>query len=136
MSMTLAMASPDTNLDLWLAQQTDKSLLRFLTCGSVDDGKSTLIGRLLYDSQLILDDQLASLRKESHNRTVGDEGIDFSLLVDGLVAEREQGITIDVAYRFFSTDKRKFIVADTPGHEQYTRNMATGASNADLALLL
>nr|WP_320409099.1 sulfate adenylyltransferase subunit CysN [Devosia sp. Root685] len=130
------MATPDTNLDLWLAQQTDKSLLRFLTCGSVDDGKSTLIGRLLYDSQLILDDQLASLKKESHNRTVGDEGIDFSLLVDGLAAEREQGITIDVAYRFFSTDKRKFIVADTPGHEQYTRNMATGASNADLALLL
>jgi bifunctional enzyme CysN/CysC len=134
--MTLAMATPDTNLDLWLTQQTDKSLLRFLTCGSVDDGKSTLIGRLLYDSQLILDDQLASLKKESHNRTVGDEGIDFSLLVDGLAAEREQGITIDVAYRFFSTDKRKFIVADTPGHEQYTRNMATGASNADLALLL
>ena len=134
--MTLAMATPGTNLDLWLAQQTDKSLLRFLTCGSVDDGKSTLIGRLLYDSQLILDDQLASLKKESRNRTVGDEGIDFSLLVDGLAAEREQGITIDVAYRFFSTDKRKFIVADTPGHEQYTRNMATGASNADLALLL
>lgn len=134
--MTVAMATPDTNLDLWLAQQTDKSLLRFLTCGSVDDGKSTLIGRLLYDSQLVLDDQLASLKKESHNRTVGDEGIDFSLLVDGLAAEREQGITIDVAYRFFSTDKRKFIVADTPGHEQYTRNMATGASNADLALLL
>ena len=134
--MTLAMATPDTNLDLWLAQQTEKSLLRFLTCGSVDDGKSTLIGRLLYDSQLVLDDQLASLKKESHNRTVGEEGIDFSLLVDGLAAEREQGITIDVAYRFFSTDKRKFIVADTPGHEQYTRNMATGASNADLALVL
>jgi bifunctional enzyme CysN/CysC len=134
--MSLAMANPNTDLNLWLEQQTSKSLLRFLTCGSVDDGKSTLIGRLLYDSQLILDDQLASLRKESHNRTVGDEGIDFSLLVDGLVAEREQGITIDVAYRFFSTDKRKFIVADTPGHEQYTRNMATGASNADLALLL
>jgi bifunctional enzyme CysN/CysC len=134
--MSLAMATPNTDLDLWLAQQTDKSLLRFLTCGSVDDGKSTLIGRLLYDSQLILDDQLASLKKESHNRTVGDEGIDFSLLVDGLAAEREQGITIDVAYRFFSTDKRKFIVADTPGHEQYTRNMATGASNADLALVL
>ncbi len=130
------MANPNTDLDLWLEQQTGKSLLRFLTCGSVDDGKSTLIGRLLYDSQLILDDQLASLRKESHNRSVGEEGIDFSLLVDGLVAEREQGITIDVAYRFFSTDKRKFIVADTPGHEQYTRNMATGASNADLALLL
>ncbi|KRA45830.1 adenylyltransferase [Devosia sp. Root635] len=130
------MATPDTDIDLWLKQQTDKSLLRFLTCGSVDDGKSTLIGRLLYDSQLILDDQLASLRKESHNRITGDEGIDFSLLVDGLTAEREQGITIDVAYRFFSTDKRKFIVADTPGHEQYTRNMATGASNADLALVL
>jgi bifunctional enzyme CysN/CysC len=134
--MTLPMATPDTDIDLWLDQQTDKSLLRFLTCGSVDDGKSTLIGRLLYDSQLILDDQLASLKKESRNRTTGDEGIDFSLLVDGLSAEREQGITIDVAYRFFSTDKRKFIVADTPGHEQYTRNMATGASNADLALLL
>lgn len=134
--MSLAMASADTNLDLWLQQQTGKSMLRFLTCGSVDDGKSTLIGRLLYDSQLVLDDQLASLRKESQNRTVGEEGIDFSLLVDGLQAEREQGITIDVAYRFFSTDKRKFIVADTPGHEQYTRNMATGASNADLALVL
>ncbi|MDB5528476.1 MAG: adenylyl-sulfate kinase [Devosia sp.] len=134
--MTLSMATPDTDIDLWLSQQTDKSLLRFLTCGSVDDGKSTLIGRLLYDSQLILDDQLASLKKESRNRTTGDEGIDFSLLVDGLAAEREQGITIDVAYRFFSTDKRKFIVADTPGHEQYTRNMATGASNAELALVL
>lgn len=134
--MSLSMATPDTDIDLWLNQQTDKSLLRFLTCGSVDDGKSTLIGRLLYDSQLILDDQLASLKKESRNRTTGDEGIDFSLLVDGLSAEREQGITIDVAYRFFSTDKRKFIVADTPGHEQYTRNMATGASNADLALVL
>ncbi|MBU1305616.1 MAG: sulfate adenylyltransferase subunit CysN [Alphaproteobacteria bacterium] len=134
--MALPMHTPDTDIGLWLQQQTDKSLLRFLTCGSVDDGKSTLIGRLLYDSQLILDDQLASLKKESHNRTTGDEGIDFSLLVDGLTAEREQGITIDVAYRFFSTDKRKFIVADTPGHEQYTRNMATGASNADLALVL
>jgi bifunctional enzyme CysN/CysC len=134
--MSLPMTTPDTDIELWLAQQTEKSLLRFLTCGSVDDGKSTLIGRLLYDSQLILDDQLASLKKESRNRTTGDEGIDFSLLVDGLTAEREQGITIDVAYRFFSTDKRKFIVADTPGHEQYTRNMATGASNADLALVL
>lgn len=131
-----ALATAKYELDAWLAEQTGKSLLRFMTCGSVDDGKSTLIGRLLYDSQLILDDQLASLKKESHNRTVGDEGIDFSLLVDGLVAEREQGITIDVAYRFFSTDKRKFIVADTPGHEQYTRNMATGASNTDLALVL
>jgi bifunctional enzyme CysN/CysC len=134
--MQPALQTPDTDIDLWLAQQTEKGMLRFLTCGSVDDGKSTLIGRLLYDSQLILDDQLASLRKESRNRTTGDEGIDFSLLVDGLTAEREQGITIDVAYRFFSTDKRKFIVADTPGHEQYTRNMATGASNADVALVL
>ncbi len=135
----VASLAPDAStaaLEAWLAEQTGKGLLRFLTCGSVDDGKSTLIGRLLYDSQLILDDQLASLRKESRNRTTGDEGIDFSLLVDGLTAEREQGITIDVAYRFFSTDKRKFIVADTPGHEQYTRNMATGASNADLAIVL
>lgn len=135
MTATSSLA-PTIDIGVWLAEQTDKSLLRFLTCGSVDDGKSTLIGRLLYDSQLILDDQLASLKKESRNRPVGDEGIDFSLLVDGLVAEREQGITIDVAYRFFSTERRKFIVADTPGHEQYTRNMATGASNADLALLL
>ena len=131
-----APAARDAVLAPWLAQHSEKALLRFLTCGSVDDGKSTLIGRLLYDSQLILDDQLAALRAESRNCTVGDEGIDFSLLVDGLVAEREQGITIDVAYRFFSTAKRKFIVADTPGHEQYTRNMATGASNADVALLL
>jgi bifunctional enzyme CysN/CysC len=131
-----ALSASAEALDRWLAEQTGKGLLRFMTCGSVDDGKSTLIGRLLYDSQLILDDQLASLKKESRNRLVGDEGIDFSLLVDGLVAEREQGITIDVAYRFFSTDKRKFIVADTPGHEQYTRNMATGASNAELALVL
>ncbi|MEO8882627.1 MAG: GTP-binding protein, partial [Devosia sp.] len=97
-SAASALATPDTDLDLWLEQQTGKGLLRFMTCGSVDDGKSTLIGRLLYDSQLILDDQLASLRKESRNRMVGDEGIDFSLLVDGLAAEREQGITIDVAY--------------------------------------
>src|SRR5205085_7646175 len=136
MNASAPIRSADTDLDLWLAQQTEKGLLRFMTCGSVDDGKSTLIGRLLYDSQLILDDQLASLRNESRNRQVGEEGIDFSLLVDGLVAEREQGITIDVAYRFFSTDKRKFIVADTPGHEQYTRNMATGASNAELAIVL
>lgn len=134
--MSIAQQAPQLNIEQWLSAQTDKSILRFLTCGSVDDGKSTLIGRLLYDSQLILDDQLASLQKESHNRTTGDEGIDFSLLVDGLTAEREQGITIDVAYRFFTTEKRKFIVADTPGHEQYTRNMATGASNADLAIVL
>ncbi len=136
MSAPLMNASTATTLDAWLSEQTEKGLLRFMTCGSVDDGKSTLIGRLLYDSQLILDDQLASLRKESRNRTTGDEGIDFSLLVDGLTAEREQGITIDVAYRFFSTARRKFIVADTPGHEQYTRNMATGASNAELGIVL
>jgi len=129
-------STSQSDLEVWLKEQTDKSLLRFLTCGSVDDGKSTLIGRLLYDSQLVLDDQLATLRNDSRNRNTGAEGIDFSLLVDGLAAEREQGITIDVAYRFFSTDKRKFIVADTPGHEQYTRNMATGASTADLAIVL
>ena len=120
----------------YLASHEKKSLLRFLTCGSVDDGKSTLIGRLLYDTKLIFDDQLAGIERDSKKHgTVGDD-IDLALLVDGLQAEREQGITIDVAYRFFTTDKRKFIVADTPGHEQYTRNMATGASNSDLAVIL
>ncbi len=120
----------------FLAAQEKKTLLRFLTCGSVDDGKSTLIGRLLYDTKLLFEDTLASLEKDSKKfGTTGDD-IDFALLVDGLEAEREQGITIDVAYRFFATDKRKFIVADTPGHEQYTRNMATGASNSDLAVIL
>ncbi|MEQ9347441.1 MAG: sulfate adenylyltransferase subunit CysN [Thalassospira sp.] len=120
----------------YLKAQEEKSLLRFITCGSVDDGKSTLIGRLLWDSKLIFEDQLAAL--EADSRKVGTQGgeIDFALLLDGLQAEREQGITIDVAYRFFSTDKRKFIVADTPGHEQYTRNMATGASTADVAVIL
>ena len=120
----------------YLAKQEKKSLLRFLTCGSVDDGKSTLIGRLLFDSKLLFEDHLAALEKDSrkHGTTGGD--IDFALLVDGLEAEREQGITIDVAYRFFATDRRKFIVADTPGHEQYTRNMATGASNSELAVIL
>jgi len=120
----------------YLERQKSKELLRFITCGSVDDGKSTLIGRLLYDTRQIFDDQMAAL--EADSRKVGTQGqrIDFALLVDGLSAEREQGITIDVAYRFFATDKRKFIVADTPGHEQYTRNMVTGASTADLALLL
>ena len=113
-----------------------KSLLRFLTCGSVDDGKSTLIGRLLHDTKRLFEDQLTTLKSDSKKcGTTGGE-IDFALLVDGLVAEREQGITIDVAYRYFATDRRRFIVADTPGHEQYTRNMATGASNADLAVLL
>src|SRR3954467_14304017 len=110
------------------------NLLRFTTAGSVDDGKSTLIGRLLYDSQAVYEDQLASVRKSKVNRSTGP--IDFSLLTDGLRAEREQGITIDVAYRYFSTPRRKFIIADTPGHEQYTRNMATGASTADAAIVL
>jgi bifunctional enzyme CysN/CysC len=124
------------DLKKFLADQEKKSLLRFLTCGSVDDGKSTLIGRLLYDTKLLFEDTLASLEKDSKKfGTTGDD-IDFALLVDGLEAEREQGITIDVAYRFFATDKRKFIVADTPGHEQYTRNMATGASNSELAVIL
>ena len=120
----------------FLAAQEKKSLLRFLTCGSVDDGKSTLIGRLLYDTKLLFEDTLASLEKDSKKFGTDGDNIDFALLVDGLEAEREQGITIDVAYRFFATDKRKFIVADTPGHEQYTRNMATGASNSDLAVIL
>ncbi|HET6536784.1 MAG TPA: sulfate adenylyltransferase subunit CysN [Sphingopyxis sp.] len=124
------------DIDAYLAQHEQKSLLRFITCGSVDDGKSTLIGRLLYDSKMIFEDQLAAL--EADSKRVGTQGqdIDFALLVDGLAAEREQGITIDVAYRFFTTEKRKFIVADTPGHEQYTRNMVTGASTADLAIIL
>jgi bifunctional enzyme CysN/CysC len=120
----------------YLAGQEQKSLMRFLTCGSVDDGKSTLIGRLLYDTKLIFEDQLAALEKDSLKHGTNGADIDFALLVDGLDAEREQGITIDVAYRFFATPKRKFIVADTPGHEQYTRNMATGASTADLAVVL
>ena len=124
------------DIHAYLDRHQHKSLLRFITCGSVDDGKSTLIGRLLYDSKMIFEDQLAAL--ESDSRRVGTQGqeIDFALLVDGLAAEREQGITIDVAYRFFATEKRKFIVADTPGHEQYTRNMVTGASTADLAVIL
>src|SRR5579859_2697012 len=124
------------DIDAYLVRHQHKSLLRFITCGSVDDGKSTLIGRLLYDSKMIFEDQLAAL--EADSKRVGTQGqnIDFALLVDGLAAEREQGITIDVAYRFFTTEKRKFIVADTPGHEQYTRNMVTGASTADLAVIL
>ena len=124
------------DIDAYLDQHQHKTMLRFITCGSVDDGKSTLIGRLLYDSKMIFEDQLAAL--ESDSKKVGTQGqeIDFALLVDGLAAEREQGITIDVAYRFFNTEKRKFIVADCPGHEQYTRNMITGASTADLAVIL
>ncbi len=125
-----------SDIDAYLDTHVHKSMLRFITCGSVDDGKSTLIGRLLYDSKTIFEDQLAAL--EADSKRVGTQGanIDFALLVDGLAAEREQGITIDVAYRFFATEKRKFIVADTPGHEQYTRNMVTGASTADLAVIL
>ncbi len=124
------------DIEAYLLAHQNKSLLRFITCGSVDDGKSSLIGRLLYESQMLFEDQLASL--ESDSRKVGTRGeeLDYALLLDGLAAEREQGITIDVAYRFFSTDRRKFIVADTPGHEQYTRNMVTGASTADLAIIL
>ncbi|MGF6660320.1 bifunctional enzyme CysN/CysC [Paraburkholderia atlantica] len=125
-----------TDIERYLKQHEKKSLLRFITCGSVDDGKSTLIGRLLYESRMLFEDQLAAL--EADSKKVGTRGgeIDYALLLDGLAAEREQGITIDVAYRFFSTDRRKFIVADTPGHEQYTRNMITGASTADLAIIL
>jgi bifunctional enzyme CysN/CysC len=130
------MSKENKKIDLYLESQSKLSLLRFITCGSVDDGKSTLIGRMLYESQMIFDDQIASLRKESNVHGTQGKEIDFALLVDGLSAEREQGITIDVAYRFFSSSKRKFIVADTPGHEQYTRNMTTGASTADLAIIL
>ncbi|MEO1303905.1 MAG: sulfate adenylyltransferase subunit CysN [Pseudomonadota bacterium] len=134
MSHIDALISED--ITAYLEAHENKSLLRFITCGSVDDGKSTLIGRLLYDSKMIFEDQLDALESDSKRHGTQGENIDFALLVDGLSAEREQGITIDVAYRFFSTDRRKFIVADTPGHEQYTRNMATGASTADLAILM
>ncbi|WP_193552632.1 MULTISPECIES: sulfate adenylyltransferase subunit CysN [Xanthomonas] len=137
-----ACAIPDSSLpipgtiDTYLQQHESKPLLRFITCGSVDDGKSTLIGRLLYDSKRLFDDQLAALESDSRRHGTQGEGIDYALLMDGLAAEREQGITIDVAYRYFDTDQRKFIVADCPGHEQYTRNMATGASSADVAVVL
>ncbi|NIK01349.1 sulfate adenylyltransferase subunit CysN [Xanthomonas cannabis] len=137
-----AFAIPDSRLPIpgsiaaYLQQHESKPLLRFITCGSVDDGKSTLIGRLLYDSKRLFDDQLAALESDSRRHGTQGEGIDYALLMDGLAAEREQGITIDVAYRYFDTDQRKFIVADCPGHEQYTRNMATGASTADVAVVL
>ena len=125
-----------TDIDAYLRRHEHKGLLRFITCGSVDDGKSTLIGRLLYESKMLFDDQLAAIEADSRRWGTQGDAIDFALLVDGLAAEREQGITIDVAYRFFSTERRKYIVADTPGHEQYTRNMVTGASTADAAVLL
>ncbi|WP_333913730.1 sulfate adenylyltransferase subunit CysN [Vibrio coralliirubri] len=125
-----------TDIEAYLKVQENKDLLRFLTCGNVDDGKSTLIGRLLYDSKLIYEDQMAAIEKDSQKFNTTDGDFDLALLVDGLQSEREQGITIDVAYRYFSTDKRKFIIADTPGHEQYTRNMVTGASTCDLAIVM
>jgi len=124
------------NIEQYLKEHENKEICRFITCGSVDDGKSTLIGRLLYDSKMIFEDQLAAIEKDSKKSGTTGDKIDLALLVDGLASEREQGITIDVAYRFFSTDKRKFIIADTPGHEQYTRNMATGASTANMAIIL
>ncbi|CAH1552749.1 sulfate adenylyltransferase subunit CysN [Vibrio rotiferianus] len=124
------------DIEAYLKVHENKDLLRFLTCGNVDDGKSTLIGRLLYDSKLIYEDQMAAIEKDSQKFNTTDEAFDLALLVDGLQSEREQGITIDVAYRYFSTDKRKFIIADTPGHEQYTRNMVTGASTCDLAIVM
>lgn len=124
------------DIESYLKEHENKELLRFITCGSVDDGKSTLIGRLLHDSKMIFEDQLAAIKNDSKKSGTTDNEFDLALLVDGLASEREQGITIDVAYRYFATDKRKFIIADTPGHEQYTRNMATGASTADLAIIL
>ena len=120
----------------YLDKQANLDTLRFITCGSVDDGKSTLIGRMLFEAQMIFEDQVASLQSDSKKMGTQGGDIDFALLVDGLASEREQGITIDVAYRFFATDRRKFIVADTPGHEQYTRNMVTGASTSDVAVIL
>ena len=133
---TDSLEQSQAKIDAYLATQSQLDLLRFITCGSVDDGKSTLIGRMLYEAQLIFEDQVTALQTDSKKMGTQGGDIDFALLVDGLAAEREQGITIDVAYRFFNTDKRKFIVADTPGHEQYTRNMVTGASTADVAIIL
>src|SRR6267154_341421 len=134
--MTYVSELVSTDIEQYLQQHEHKTLLRFITCGSVDDGKSSLIGRLLFESKMLFEDQLAAV--EADSKKLGTQGgnLDFALLVDGLAAEREQGITIDVAYRAFTTARRKFIVADTPGHEQYTRNMATGASTAELAIIL
>src|SRR5256714_1847210 len=132
----MMMQTPTEDITAYLDRHQKKELLRFLTCGSVDDGKSTLIGRLLHDTKMIYEDQLAAVKRDSVKMGTTGGDIDLALLTDGLKAEREQGITIDVAYRYFSTDKRKFIIADTPGHEQYTRNMATGASTCQLAIIL
>ena len=130
------MYNKNLTIEDYLEEHENKDMLRFITCGSVDDGKSTLIGRMLFDSKQIFDDQLSAIKTESKQYgTTGDQ-LDMALLVDGLQSEREQGITIDVAYRFFTTENRKFIIADTPGHEQYTRNMVTGASTADVAIIL
>src|SRR4051812_29556002 len=138
MSLEMTQTALTEDINTYLDRHQRKELLRFLTCGSVDDGKSTLIGRLLHDTKMIYEDQLAAVKRDSVKfGTTGVAGeVDLALLTDGLKAEREQGITIDVAYRYFSTDKRKFIIADTPGHEQYTRNMATGASTCQLAIIL
>jgi sulfate adenylyltransferase subunit 1 len=133
--MSHASALIEQDILSYLQQHENKQLLRFITCGSVDDGKSTLIGRLLHDSKMIFEDQLAAITEDSKKSGTQGNKVDLALLVDGLQSEREQGITIDVAYRYFSTDKRKFIIADTPGHEQYTRNMATGASTCDVAIM-
>ena len=134
--MAFPTSTADGALDTARLEHSDKPTLRFVTCGSVDDGKSTLVGRLLYDSKMLFDDQLTTLASDSGIGGTAGRNLDFASLVDGLQAEREQGITIDVAYRFFATQRRRFVVADTPGHVQYTRNMATGASNADLAVVL
>jgi len=136
MSQQVSLRTPVVQPKRPIEAFSDRPALRLLTCGSVDDGKSTLIGRLLYENNLVLDDHLATLERDSKKYGTDGENIDYALLLDGLEAERQQGITIDVAYRYFSTANRSFIVADTPGHEQYTRNMVTGASNADLAILL
>src|SRR3954468_8888084 len=126
----------ETDINEYLLQHERKEILRFITCGSVDDGKSTLIGRLLYESKMIYEDQLSAIKKDTAKHGTSGDDMDLALALDGLQEEQQQGITIDVAYRYFSTDKRKFIIADTPGHEQYTRNMETGASSADLAIIL